>query len=325
VPDRPQVGDGWSIRARRYVEGATEAEQVDIHADLALSLDEHQLLWIDVSDKQAAVELGPLLGLGDAFAALPDEESIRFLDDTVRLTVTGLLDESDGPTSVLVHLVAGPNVVVSLHDGPVRGLADPIEAIAGDPRFGRLSGGVFTGLLLEGMLAGYRAEVERIGRLIDELDDQALRARRPSELIDDLVDVRHQIGVLRRGLFGQQPVFRSLVRPIEGEPERAVGQPAPGLLEHLERLLDSVDHLREQLLGSFDIIQGRTAEHTNDVVRVLTVVSGVLLPSVVVAGVMGMNFKLGFFDDPANFFVVIAAMALLAAAILVFARVRGWL
>jgi hypothetical protein len=106
----------------------------------------------DVDGEQAPAELGGIVELSSALAVLPDEESIRFRDDTVRLTVTGLLDDHDGPKSVLVHLVAGRNVVVSLHDGPVRGLADPIEAIAGDPRFGRLSGGVFAGLLLEGIL-----------------------------------------------------------------------------------------------------------------------------------------------------------------------------
>jgi magnesium transporter len=325
MSSRPQLGDGPTITARRYVEGATEAEQVEISTGLPPSLEDHQLLWIDVDGEQAPPELGGIVELGNALAVLPDEESIRFRDDTVRLTVTGLLDNHDGPRSVLVHLVAARNVVVSLHDGPVRGLADPIEAIAGDPRFGRLGGGVFAGLLLEGMLAGYRAEVERIGRLIDELDDRALRERRPSVLIDDLVHVRHQVGLLRRGLFGQQPVFNSLVRAIDGERPNPVGQPQPELLERLERLLQAVEQLREQLVGSFDIMQGRMAQHTNDVVRVLTVVSSVLLPAVVVAGVMGMNFKIGLFDEPGNFYVVVGAMGLLATAILVLARIRGWL
>jgi Mg2+ and Co2+ transporter CorA len=327
VRSRPTRGGehGPSITARRYVEGATEAEEVDLDAERAALLDDRQVLWVDVDGRQAPGELGQLLGLGDVFVELPDEEGIRFREGSIRLTVTGLLDEPGDPQPVVVHLVAGPNVVASLHDGRVRGLADPIDAIAGDPRFGRLGGGVFTGLLLEGMLAGYRAEAERIGRVIDDLDEQALRERRPTELIDELVEVRHQVALLRRGLFGQQPVFNSLVRPIEGDRKNPVGQPGPELLDLLERMLQTVDQLREQLVGSFDIIQGRTAQHTNDVVRVLTVVSAVLLPSVVVAGVMGMNFKVGLFEEPSNFFVVVGAMALLAVVILVVARVRGWL
>jgi Mg2+ and Co2+ transporter CorA len=320
-----RIDDRVAVTARRYVEGATEAERVELVPDGAASLDDRQLLWVDVDDAKSAVDVVQLLGFPDAVATMPVEEGIRFRDRFIRLAVTGLLDLPGDPKPIIVHLVVGRNVVVSLHDGPVRGLEDPIEEIAGDPRFGRLSGGVFLGLLLEGMLAGYRAEVERIEQVIDDLDEQALRERRPTELLDALVHLRHQVALLRRGLSGQQPVFSSLVRPIEGERKNPVGQPGPELLERLERLLQTVDQLREQLVGSFDIIQGRTAQHTNDVVRVLTVISGVLLPSVVVAGVMGMNFEVGLFDDPANFFVVIGAMALLAGGILVVARIRGWL
>ena len=50
---------------------------------------------------------------------------------------------------------------------------------------------------------------------------------------------------------------------------------------------------------------GRAAQDANDVMKVLTLLSAVLLPAVVLAGVMGMNFKLPFFDDPGNFLLVV--------------------
>jgi Mg2+ and Co2+ transporter CorA len=59
--------------------------------------------------------------------------------------------------------------------------------------------------------------------------------------------------------------------------------------------------------------------------RALTVVSAVLLPAVVLAGIMGMNFDLPFFDDPKNFWLVVAAMPAFAVLILAVARFRGWI
>jgi LPXTG-motif cell wall-anchored protein len=38
-----------------------------------------------------------------------------------------------------------------------------------------------------------------------------------------------------------------------------------------------------------------------------------------------MNFKLPFFDESTNFFVVIGAMVVMAVAILIVARWRRWL
>jgi Mg2+ and Co2+ transporter CorA len=59
--------------------------------------------------------------------------------------------------------------------------------------------------------------------------------------------------------------------------------------------------------------------------KVLTLLSAVLLPGVVLAGVMGMNFKLPFFDAADNFWFVIAAMIAFGVGILGVARWRGWL
>ncbi len=69
----------------------------------------------------------------------------------------------------------------------------------------------------------------------------------------------------------------------------------------------------------------QTAQRTNDVMRVLTIVNVILLPAVVLAGIMGMNFKVAFFENTNLFWIVIAAMVVIAAGSLVLARWRQWL
>jgi Mg2+ and Co2+ transporter CorA len=107
--------------------------------------------------------------------------------------------------------------------------------------------------------------------------------------------------------------------------EETVGQPWPGLPDRLEGALAAVDGLRDSLLGTYDIHMGRVSQRANDVMKILTLLSAVLLPAVVLAGIMGMNFQMPFFDDTRNFFIVIASMVVLAAVILAIARWRDWL
>jgi Mg2+ and Co2+ transporter CorA len=59
--------------------------------------------------------------------------------------------------------------------------------------------------------------------------------------------------------------------------------------------------------------------------RALTILSAVLLPAVVLAGVMGMNFKLAFFDNPENFWLVAIGMLGMAVLVLGTARIRNWI
>ena len=69
----------------------------------------------------------------------------------------------------------------------------------------------------------------------------------------------------------------------------------------------------------------QTAQRTNDVMRVLTIVNVILLPAVVLAGIMGMNFKVAFFENTNLFWIVIVAMVVIAAGSLALARWRRWL
>ncbi len=318
-----------TITARRYAVGASDTESVELSPGIDSELDDQQVLWVDCGLDQGELgEVDDALGLGGVVRSLADKPKVgvNFGDGIIRLTVAGLEahQKSGRPKPVLVHIVAAPNAVVSAHDKAVRGLEDPVAAVVGDPRFGHLNAGTFAGLLLEGMLSGFYVELEDIEQGLDEIDERALGKEPSDALLNDLVSARHRIAVLRRTLAPQREVYAALARPVEQE-DSPTGTPWPELVSRLERALDAVDSTRDSVLGSFDIVMTRTGQRTNDIMRVLTVVSPVLLPAVVVGGVMGMNFHPTFFDEPSFFFIVVAIMVALAVVTLLFARLRGWL
>ena len=104
-----------------------------------------------------------------------------------------------------------------------------------------------------------------------------------------------------------------------------LGEPWPELVDRLERTIDAVENTRDLLVGSLEIYLGRVGQRTNEVMKSLTLLSAVLLPAVVVAGVMGMNFQMGFFDTAENFWIVIGVMLALGVAALVIAKLRQWI
>jgi Mg2+ and Co2+ transporter CorA len=59
--------------------------------------------------------------------------------------------------------------------------------------------------------------------------------------------------------------------------------------------------------------------------KVLTLTSVLLLPGALIAGVMGMNFQVGLFENPDYFWVVVAAILGLAGATLLVAKTRKWI
>jgi Mg2+ and Co2+ transporter CorA len=59
--------------------------------------------------------------------------------------------------------------------------------------------------------------------------------------------------------------------------------------------------------------------------KILTLTSVILLPGALIAGVMGMNFKVGLFDDAGLFYVVVAGILVIAPITLGLAKLRKWI
>jgi len=109
------------------------------------------------------------------------------------------------------------------------------------------------------------------------------------------------------------------------------------LSEHLTvRINDLVEHIRRvykfatnQGIEVESLVQmhfSAVAHRTNEIVRVLTVLSAIFLPLTLVAGIFGMNFenmpelKLHY-----GYFIALGGMAALAAGLLVLFRIRHWI
>lgn len=290
------------------------------------------MLWVDIDTRHEDTILTDTLatlGLADA-----DVERLRIDDGRARLTHTAELlhitleaMETDDDARLVrreIDLLAGRNVVLTVHEGPVEALRRFRAGIDGETRLGDLSAGDLISALVDEVLVGYYLLVETIEREIDELDQRALHGRHGDDILAAIVGLRRRISLVRRTLAPHREAFSSLGLPRLGI-EEAIGQPWPGLVDRLEGAMAAVEGLRDGLLGTFDVYMGRASQRANDVMRILTLLSALLLPAVVLAGIMGMNFKLGFFDDASNFWVVIGSMTLFALAILGIARIRRWL
>jgi Mg2+ and Co2+ transporter CorA len=286
---------------------------------------------VDSRDADRFERIAAVLDIPPDAARLVQEELghahlVRYRD-AVHLTVEAIESGDDAEDPVIrreLDLFARRLAVVTVHDGPVAALEEFNDQLRGDTLIGKLDAGSFLAALVDTMLTTYFEPVEAIEQDIDELDEVALRGPDNDAFLVDVLRLRRRVAFLRRTIAPHREALAPLARTDLALGE-VLGHPQPQLADRLERVIDAVENARELLVGSFDIYLGRAAQRTNEVMKVLTVLSAVLLPSVVLAGVMGMNFKLDFFDQSSNFWLVIGAMGAMAIAILGLARARRWI
>ena len=126
---------------------------------------------------------------------------------------------------------------------------------------------------------------------------------------------------------GQRDVFYGLSRPDFALVTDSGAAPFyEALAVRFERAIDEVERSRDLVVGSFELFTSRTGQQTNDLVKILTFLTAIVGFCAAIAGLMGMNFKLAFFETGMfGFALVTGGLLLLGLISVAYARYREWI
>jgi magnesium transporter len=312
--------------------GNGEDEAVDLRSWGSRRLRDDELLWVDVTapDADEASLVRSTLRLSDrAAAALEVEDAAADAavhDDAIEVVVIALSGEAD-PEPIPLRILTGGGWVITAHPRPIAFLDEHREEIQDQREVGRITSVEFLAAVLDWHIKSFFEAARQLEDEVDRLDEAALRDLGSSrDLLARMVAMRRRIARVRRILAPHREVLSEIIGPdFLPEGDRHAADAFAMVATRLDRATDAVAHAREMLIGTFDIHMTRTAQRTNDTMRLLTLASVVLLPSVVLAGIMGMNFRVPLFEQPNLFYLVIGIMVVMAIATLAVARWRRWL
>ena len=322
----------WTPMSIRSLLSAADGSdrEVDLREKPVGRIPDDQLLWIDVSgDEERDLEiLRDALGFDETVLEALGAD-LRLPDASVlghgvhQLTLLWLDDEGiDEP--VPIQVMAGDGWVITRHGRPLDRLDRQREKITDQREIGSLRPVEFVAAILDWHVDGFFEVAEHLERAVDRLDEEALGTDR--DLLGRLVAMRQRIARARRIASLHTDVYAEIARPdFLAHFEDADNLLLSQATQRLERAIAAIANGREMLIGTFDVYMTRTAQRTNDIVRVLTWTSVILLPAVVLAGIMGMNFKVEIFEHAQLFWGVIGFMIATAVVTLLIARWRGWL
>jgi magnesium transporter len=292
-----------------------------------------RLLWVDIDRRSAENDVEKI---ARAFA-LDDETRDGLASSSGRAVfsdygryihvTTYSPCEEDDENLIALECVVGKNWVITAHDRPLAVLTDFAERVSGSGETGVLDGPAFLATLLEWVLGAYSGAFERLEERLESFDIQAMRGEGHAERdIERLVAMRREVGVLRRALAAHRSALTALTHPeLEALGDNSSGERFQSLLTRFEATVQEARDARESIVGSFDVLIARTGHRTNDIMKVLTLASVILLPGTLIAGVMGMNFKVSLFEAAWVFYVVLAVIVAMAILTVGVAKARDWI
>ena len=305
--------------------------------ELRASLDrlaEDALLWLALrdpsQDEVAAVQ--EALGLTDKQAGRLLEQPPRAsLEDAgEHLHVTLHVASGDGGHPVLrpLECILGPNWVVTAHESEIEVLEEFRQRAEGGGQIGELDSPSFVAALVDWVVASYFRAFEEVESELEELDAKVMSdiPKSVSHELARLVEIRRSIGTLRRSLSPHREVIVALAHPeLDLLSTQASAERFATIENRVAQAVDAAREAKDSTRGSFDLLVARIGQRTNDIMKLLTLVTVILLPATVLAGVMGMNFQVGLFDLVWMFWVVIAVMLVIAVLVLSVARHQRWI
>jgi magnesium transporter len=96
--------------------------------------------------------------------------------------------------------------------------------------------------------------------------------------------------------------------------------------DHSVQLMDVVESYRDVLSGLTEIHISSIGLRTNEIMRVLTVITVIFIPLTFIAGVYGMNFAhMPELQQPWGYYACLLFMAIVAIGQLLYFKKRRWL
>jgi magnesium transporter len=166
--------------------------------------------------------------------------------------------------------------------------------------------------------------LDKIGHKLDALEDDVFEGR-SEEVVRDISNVKQEIISYRKIIKPERATLRLLERHVERFLPEELELYFDDIVDAAERVWDILDNYKEVVEALEDTNESVISHRQNDVLRILTVFSVVMLPLTLLSGIFGMNVHFPGFETAAAFWVILGLMLVALTGLLGFFRYKRWL
>jgi magnesium transporter len=166
--------------------------------------------------------------------------------------------------------------------------------------------------------------LDKIAHKLDGIEDDMFEGR-SEEVVRDISNVKQEIISYRKIIKPERSTLRVLERRVEHFLPEDLEEYFDDIVDAAERIWDLLDNFKEVVEALESTNESVISHRQNDVLRLLTVISVVLLPLTFITGLFGMNVKYPGEATSLGFWGIVVALIVTAAATLGFFRWKRWL
>lgn len=227
-----------------------------------------------------------------------------------------------------VSIFVGQDYVVTVHRGDLRPLVKMFQDCQESEVVRQSLMGQSVGYLmyrvLDGLVDYCFPILSKVMQAVDNLELRILDVRAPN-LVRELSLVERDVISYQRIMRPQISVLEQLERNeypfLKLDPDVYFGD----LADHMRRIRAELEDLKAVLDTFYDTHSTLITHHTNQVIRILTIVGTIMLAPVLISGLYGMNVWLPLEDNPWAFWILVGIAVAVSGSMLAIFRFRRWI
>ena len=319
-----------------YQKGVPRIQENFTAADLPeLLKDEHAVIWVDMESPTTADEQVLL----DVFKFHPltvedcrenrHYPKIEEFDSYIYFIVHGVTADTSPDRFNTIELdgFLGRNYVITYHHEMFRSINNVKQQLRTTPIACQRGTAYLLHQILDQVVDFYSPVLDDFDDRIDELEDDIFTLKRPNnEILTQVMGLKRSVLRLRRISGKQMDILHRMSR---GEFALITEEMRPfyrDVYDHLVRVVDLAENYRDLISGSLEAYLSVVSNRLNEIMKVLTIFSAIMLPLTFIAGVYGMNFdNMPELHSRYGYYGVWILMVVVAIAMLFFFWRRGWI
>jgi magnesium transporter len=225
-----------------------------------------------------------------------------------------------------VDFFLGDNYLVTVHDGYSRSIQKIKDLCVQHAHILEEGPVALLHRIVDSMIDNYAPEMEKIEKQMDGLEENAILGA-ADNLVRPILAIKRDLAELRRVVIPQRDVVGRLARREFPQISNEMAYRFRDVYDHLVRYSDEATMFQDRVTGILEGYLSAISNRLNQVMKVLTVVSTIVLPMTVLTGLWGINVPLPRFagGDGVQFWWLVGIMAGITVAMLAIFRRKRWI
>jgi magnesium transporter len=225
-----------------------------------------------------------------------------------------------------ISIILGKNFVISFQEDAARDVFNPLRARLkmSNSKIRQRSADYLCYSMLDLIVDNYYIVMEKLGDRIEALEEEVVRFSNTRSLAK-INQLRKELIVLKRNIAPVRDLLSGIIRSESDLLDDRTTKYFKDVYDHIVQAYDLSENYRDMMISMQDVYINNVNLKTNEVMKVMAIVTCLLAPATVIGGIFGMNFDtIPYLHNQYGFWIAVVIMLVIPVWMITVFKRRGW-